>query len=213
VSGMVSTMRTDTYANVVLTVIFASACAAYGQTGRAPATASNGRPSGAHSGNTALPANADGQKAAQYLWDTILTKCGDSWVYGGSKLHLTNGSAEDILSSRIWKLRGEQPPQLLWEYKGVTFKLLPTSISPADALNGVTWIGQGTIRATAWRDRDQDGKWSEWKDSTYPNQPFRGFSEEGTVIIEKVSGKWLFSNVPAAELMPRAKPSCSALLP
>jgi hypothetical protein len=158
--------------------------------------------------NKTLPANADGAKAAQYLWDTILTRCGDTWRYRGSKLKL------------VWF--EEQLGPGLWEYKGVTFKLTPRPVSKVDALNGVSWKGVASMNATAWR-HSFGGKWEDPKDPS-------NLSRNNKVVVEKVNGTWLYrsgsfggfsedddsqmvehAQATAAELASTHKPSCDAV--
>src|SRR5437764_2094047 len=77
-------------------------------------------------------ANAEGQKAAQYLWNSIFTKCGDAWYYSGSEPDVVGSVPGGSCSA--WDVR-------MWSYKGVRFKLSRLPLSSADALNGVSWRG------------------------------------------------------------------------
>lgn len=161
----------------------------------------------------ALPVNAQGQQAAQYLWDTILSKCDDVWYYRGSELEL----AEDVLD------RGHT----IWAYKGVTFQLSRRTVSQAEALNGITWKGVATMKVTAWRKRDDDGKWGSWKNPTDSTDPFSRL-DPYQVLVEKVNGEWFYQSahfldkytdigttrgqqVSAAKLAPKTKAACNAI--
>jgi protein TonB len=174
-----------------------------------------------------LPANADGQTAAQYLWDTILTKCGDSWYYGGSKLELADRTGEHITDG-VDPNFGQpfEPTSLMWEYKGVKFEFSSRKVSQAEALNGVTWKGVAGVKMTAWRARDLHGNWSEWKG---PQEYANGLNKN-KVVVEKINGAWVYisgeflnpddanpmtvvAQVSATELAPRNKPSCNASQP
>ena len=87
-------------------------------------------------GRRALPANADSQMTVKYLWDTLLAQCGDSWLYGGSEFRLAKDDLlEDLTDSRV----RNPPRKVIWEYKGVTFRLEEGKLSQAARLNGIEW--------------------------------------------------------------------------
>ncbi|HEV2990280.1 MAG TPA: hypothetical protein VG759_17685 [Candidatus Angelobacter sp.] len=160
-------------------------------------------------GKAASSMNAEGQKAAaQHLWNSILTKCGDAWYYSSSKVHLLG-----VGEGAGW----------IWSHKGVRFTLSALTVSPAEALNGVSWEGLATMHWAARR-RSIDGKWGEWQ-APEPITESGGYQ----VLIKKVNGQWLYQGafafderdpnirgdtwldqVSAANLASTAKPSCDA---
>jgi hypothetical protein len=219
-------MRTDTYAKVVLTVIFASACAAYGQIGRASAASNGGQQMAGtrSSGNSTLPANADAQKAAQFLWDTILTKCGGSCYYvssklnltgfGDNKLHFNDGSIEPlILNDALWQERSkiwhELPPTHIWEFKNVIFRLSQKTVrvSPESPYPARPYV-EAVIWVESWRERELPHEWSGWNSgSNLYNDGHAAIN-----ISKNKDGEWFFGGVSAADITPRNKPSCSSAL-
>jgi hypothetical protein len=156
-------------------------------------------------GKAAPSMNAEGQKAVQHLWNSILSKCGDTWYYSSSKVHLLG-----VGEGAGW----------IWSHKGVRFTLSPLTVSQAEALNGVSWKGLATMHWAARR-RSVDGKWSKWEAPEAITE-----SDGYQVLIKKVNGQWLYQGavafeerdpdsrgetwdeVSAANLASTAKPSC-----
>lgn len=165
-----------------------------------------------------LPADADGKAADQYLLDTILTKCGDFWLYGESGVFLTAKlGLRDLHESLDWsgrRVQGERerllsgspgepgsvvaPTNYVWEFKKLEFRYSGGASEPgsADALNGVTWSGIADVRITGpWRVWERDKGWSEWS-----GPPWRDPSTREYVVISKKDGQWLFDGVHADKL-------------
>lgn len=111
------------------------------------------------------------QAVAQVLWETILTKCGDSWFYYGLS---SPGTRPE--NSNGWQLA---------EYRGVIFSLKPESISTAERMNGLQWLGHASMGASVHRTFgppvERGGVWSGWLD----------FGGLGVTIIKR-NGEWIF---------------------
>ncbi len=156
-----------------------------------------------------LPANATPQTAAQYLWNALLTKCGDAWLYGASNLHLTGSVLDDgnLTTSAYAHLPKGQGP--MWEYRGVTFGITSDTLSPADKLNGVEWEGTAGFHSTLWRERF-DGVWGEWHDSdkdSWADEDRR--VGRANVRIKKVRGNYFFNLAPSDQVSSYfGKPTC-----
>jgi TonB family protein len=131
-------MRIDTYAKVVLTVIFASACAACGQIGRASVSASSDSQSSPPSGGgQSASGEVDPQAAASRLWAAILTQCGDSFYLVNSAMRFRQPSF---------------PP------------VLPDRVTEADRFNGFRWRGWAYLTGKVYAYCDKKGC-SRWYDS------------------------------------------------
>ncbi len=178
-------------------------------------------------GEIRLAPNADAQAAARYVWDRLVTKCGESWVYNGSTLRAADGKEDEVEKSiEYFRHTGARSPDdlvdpLIYEYKGVTFQLIPESLSPADKLNGLEWRGIARLSSTVWRMGDSRVRsLGNWQD-TYTG-PSRALGPERggylNVYMKRLRGRWLYSElimgpdgIPAEELGSFKKLSCDAL--
>jgi hypothetical protein len=159
-------MRTDTYAKVALAVIFASACAACGQTGQASATASSDRNSASTSASGQSGSADDPQAAANRLWATILTHCGDSYHYANHGIRFRQPSF---------------PP------------VVPDLLTEADRLNGYRWRGWAYLTGKVYAHCDKGGC-SEWYNSEQDVKTKRA-NVFLKVKIWNLNGNWHFKEV------------------
>jgi hypothetical protein len=120
--------------------------------------------------------------AAQHLWDSILTKCGDSYFY-------YNGFGID-------------------QFRQPSFRLLERRLTDADRMNGIGWAGEAIVTtrlATSvtprWEgERKIWGTWGSWKsgemglhDRPGLFDPIRVDDEVKSFWIVKINGEWHFS--------------------
>jgi hypothetical protein len=110
------------------------------------------------------------QAVARFLWQAVLTQCGDSYYYFGPEFPTVRGDASN------WKIE---------EFKNVTFSLDADYVRPAEHLNGLEWHGVATMKFSLHRTFgppvDHDGRLSEWDDG-----------DEVRVYLGKRNGEWLF---------------------
>ena len=100
------------------------------------------------------PADMEAQTMAQKLWETVLTKCGDSYYYYGTYVHPMSGTQFS-----------------LEQYKGMTFGIIPRSLSAADKLNGLEWEGSAVMGSTVYRGT-----------SAEPSAPFEAFGANNSML-------------------------------
>lgn len=93
---------------------------------------------------TVIPAEA--QTAARRLWDSVLTKCGQSYF-----------TQVDVLGNSY-----------LREFSEVIFRVMPDALSEADRKNGVKWAGRAFLRASTYRQFDRkSGTWGAWENGKF----------------------------------------------
>ncbi len=120
------------------------------------------------------------KEQAKAQWEQLLAKCGESYLYKGDRY------------------------STLHEYRDVSLKETPRSLTEADKLNGIRWAGLFILKANASRKQGMfTGKWGKWKDGG--NLEFRA---------KNVNGQWHFRRrqfvfrwIPVTHV----KPSCNLL--
>ncbi len=124
-----------------------------GRTGLARASAASiALMLGAWGGGTDV--NTEAEATAKQLWDTLLTKCGDSYFYAGSPFDA---------SGSLTMLQAPNRQPRATEFKGAQFALVPVEMSQAQRLNGIEYIGQMTMVSAAFR-TGAGGNWGAWID-------------------------------------------------
>jgi hypothetical protein len=144
------------------------------------------------------PADSEVQKVALTFWDKLLTKCGDSYYWGGPT---GDGS--------------------LRNYKEVSFGIVQEPVSQADQMNGVEWHGFIIMVARVFRTQEGYGAaqhWEPWRDGP-AGGPTRQMAMRGdspshgylSFFITKTAGHWGLRYADELEKMALTKPSCSAI--
>ncbi len=110
----------------------------------------------------------------------------------------------------IYRKRGFQTDKVIWEFKGVTFKLDEDKLSQADKLNGIEWKGWAVFSPTSWREKPKS--WQDWNKIK---------SIGANILIRKIKGHWYYDGlsdlsddpksrgISPEELAPYEKPSCA----
>ena len=126
--------------------------------------------------------DAESQRAAQSLWDKVLTKCGNSYYSASSSI--SGGANPDARQDLV-------------EYRDVEFRVVRAEVSSAERLNGVEWNGAARMAASAWRERNDNGTWGAFQ-GTVDSPVFsvhRHLSVNGIVMVNmwKTGGRWFYS--------------------
>jgi hypothetical protein len=106
---------------------------------------------------------AEAQQEAEKYWGSLLTKCAGT-IYGKD-----NRRAVDQI----------------YEFRDISIRIKPQSLSDADKMNGIEWSGNAYLDSKTSRILTGD-KWGPWREgSIYLNSE----------TMEKVNGQWKFGVV------------------
>jgi hypothetical protein len=89
---------------------------------------------------------AEAQTRAKRFWDSVLTRCGQSYF-----------TQVDVPGNSY-----------VFEFTGVTFRVVPEALSDADRKNGTKWLGRASLRASTYRQFDRkSGTWGLWENGKF----------------------------------------------
>jgi len=110
--------------------------------------------------------DTEAQQEAEMYWGSLLTKCAGT-IYGKDN---------------------RQAVDLIYEFRDISIRIKPRTLSDADTMNGVQWSGNAYFDSKTSRVLTGD-KWSPWRNGSI----YQNFEQ-----MEKVNGQWKFGVSPDA---------------